>query len=91
MAQHKSAERRARQSVKRHTSNKTVRSEMKTILKKVRSEKDKEKATAALKEASSALDRLAIKGRIHKNKAANQKSKLTKLVNKLNAPSDKAA
>ena len=83
MAQHKSAEKRARQSVKRRAVNKEEKSEMKTLLKKVRIEKDKEKASAALKEAVSVLDKLASKGLIHKNKAANQKSKLTKHVNKL--------
>ncbi|MCL4538031.1 MAG: 30S ribosomal protein S20 [Bacteroidetes bacterium] len=91
MAQHKSAEKRARQSVKRHTANRTARSEMKTLVKRVRSEKDKEKAAAALKEAASALDKLASKRAIHKNKAANQKSKLTKFVNKLSTTPKQAA
>lgn len=91
MAQHKSAEKRSRQSVKRHTSNKTTRSEMRTLVKKVRTEKDKEKASAALKEAASALDRLAAKGIIHRNKAANQKSRLTKLVNKMGTTPNQAA
>lgn len=83
MAQHKSAEKRARQSAVRRTANKEAKSEMKTLLKKVRAEKDKEKAAGALKEAVSTLDKLASKGLIHKNKASNQKSKLTKHVNKL--------
>jgi len=85
MAQHKSAEKRARQSAGRRAVNKESKSEMKTLLKKVREEKDKDKAAASLKGAVSALDKLASKGLIHKNKAANQKSKLTRLVNKLNA------
>jgi len=46
-------------------------------------EKDKAKAETALKVAVSLLDKLAGKRVIHPNKAANQKSKLTKLVNKL--------
>jgi small subunit ribosomal protein S20 len=37
------------------------------------------------KQVSSALDKLAKKNIIHKNKAANQKSKLAKLANKLAA------
>jgi small subunit ribosomal protein S20 len=37
------------------------------------------------KKVSSALDKLAKKNIIHKNKAANQKSKLAKLANKLAA------
>lgn len=56
---------------------------MKTLLKKVRGEKDKAKAELALKETVSLLDKLAGKRIIHPNKAANQKAKLTKAVNKL--------
>ena len=83
MAQHKSAEKRARQSLKRRIADRQEKSGMKTLLKNVRAEKDKAKASDALKQAVSTLDKLASKGLIHKNKAANQKSKLTKLVNKL--------
>ncbi len=83
MAQHKSAEKRARQSDRRKAANKELKSRMKTVVKAAREEKDKEKAAAALKQASATLDKLAAKGIIHKNKAANQKSKLTKRVNKL--------
>ncbi|HEY9166517.1 MAG TPA: 30S ribosomal protein S20 [Candidatus Kryptonia bacterium] len=86
MAQHKSAEKRARRSTSRRKFNKEVKSELKTLVKKVRSENDKTKAGAALNAAVSSLDKLAAKGLIHKNKAANQKSKLTKLVNKLSTP-----
>ncbi len=54
---------------------------MKTVIKKVRSAKEKEKAAAALKIAVKTLDQLAAKGVIHKNNASNQKSALTKFVN----------
>ncbi len=83
MAQHKSAEKRARQNVRRHARNKAVISKMKSLIKKVRSAKEKDKGVAALKIAVKMLDQLAAKGLIHKNKAANQKSSLTKFVNKL--------
>ncbi len=83
MAQHKSAEKRTRQNAKRHIRNKAVLSRMKTLIKNVRSAKEKDKAAAALKVAVKALDQLASKGVIHKNKAANQKSSLTKLVSAL--------
>ncbi|MGC8594452.1 MAG: 30S ribosomal protein S20 [Candidatus Kryptoniota bacterium] len=86
MAQHKSAEKRTRQSLKRRTYNKHNKALMKTLIKKVRSEKDKSKAETYLKEAVSRLDRLASKGVIHRNKAANQKSKLTRIVEELGAP-----
>ena len=83
MAQHKSAEKRTRQNAKRHIRNKAVMSRMKTLIKNVRSAKEKDKAAAALKVAVKALDQLASKGVIHKNKAANQKSSLTKFVSTL--------
>ena len=83
MAQHKSAEKRTRQNAKRHIRNKAVLSRMKTVIKNVRSAKEKDKAAAALKVAVKALDQLASKGVIHKNKAANQKSSLTKFVSTL--------
>jgi small subunit ribosomal protein S20 len=83
MAQHKSAEKRARQNVKRQARNKAVLSRMRTLVKKVRTAKDKETATAALRTAVKALDQVAAKGKIHKNKASNQKSSLTKYVNSL--------
>jgi ribosomal protein S20 len=81
MAQHKSAIKRIRSSARRKEHNTAQESAMKTIIKKVRQEKDKTKAGVALKEAVSLLDKLAQKRVIHPNKASNQKSKLTKLVN----------
>lgn len=81
MPQHKSAEKRIRQSAKRHARNKANLSKIKTLIKNVRSAKEKEKAVAALKIAAKTLDQLGAKGVIHKNRAANQKSKLTKFVN----------
>ncbi len=83
MAQHKSAIKRIRSTERRKVRNTAEESKMKTLVKKVRGEKDKAKAEVALKEAVSVLDKLAGKRKIHPNKAANQKSKLTKLVNKL--------
>lgn len=91
MAQHKSAEKRARQTVKRRAVNRELKSEVKTVLKKAKTETDKEKAAAALKAASSTLDKLAAKGIIHKKKAANQKSKLARHLNKLSTPPKEAA
>jgi small subunit ribosomal protein S20 len=83
MAQHKSAEKRARQNIKRHARNKASLTRMKTLIKNVRSAKDKTDGEAALKIAVKALDQLGAKGLIHKNKASNQKSALTKFVSKL--------
>jgi small subunit ribosomal protein S20 len=78
MAQHKSAEKRIRQDKKRYERNKTKRSQMRTAIKKIRNAPDKDTATAELKNTFSILDRLAVQGVIHKNKAANLKAKLSK-------------
>ena len=53
---------------------------MRSLVRKVRSAKEKDKAATALKAAVQFMDRLATKGVIHRNKAANQKSKLAKFV-----------
>jgi small subunit ribosomal protein S20 len=81
MPQHKSAEKRVRQNEKRRIINQANRTRMKTAIKKVNAAPDKETALAELKKTVSVLDRMALKGIIHKNKAANLKSQLTKRVN----------
>ena len=52
-------------------------------IKKLRASTTKADATPLLSKVSSMLDRLAKKNVIHKNKASNNKSKLTKFVNGL--------
>jgi small subunit ribosomal protein S20 len=83
MAQHKSAEKRARASQRKALRNAQMQSRMRTAVKKVRSLRDKEKASTELRKTVKLLDQLAAKGVIHRNKAANTKSALTKLVNAL--------
>lgn len=83
MAQHASAEKAARQAKKKNLRNTSYLSKMKTAIKRVREADDKAKAAEALLKTAKLLDQLAAKKIIHKNKAANQKSALTKLVNKL--------
>ncbi|MFH0989271.1 MAG: 30S ribosomal protein S20 [bacterium] len=83
MPQHKSAEKRTRQIAKRSVHNKAIISRLKTLVRKVRSTKEKENAKAALVVAVKALDQLGVKGIIPKNRASNQKSKLAKYVNSL--------
>ena len=80
MPQHKSAAKRVRQSERRRQRNVAKHSRMKTAIKKVQNAPDKKTATEELKKTVSILDRMAVKGLIHKNKAANLKSKLTKEV-----------
>lgn len=83
MQRHKSVEKRNRQSQKRQERNTIKRSGMKTAIKKVRTAKDKESAAQEMKQVVPMLDQLADQKIIHKNKAANLKSKLTRFVNSL--------
>jgi small subunit ribosomal protein S20 len=83
MAQHLSAERQARKALKHRERNKKYLSMMKTAVRRVRESKEKDKAAIALKRAVKLLDQLAAKGIIHRNNAAHQKSKLTKVATSL--------
>ena len=83
MPQHKSAKKRVRQNDKRRLRNRYHRSRMRSMVKNMRSIQDKEQALALLNDAKAYLDRLAAKGIIHKNKAANYKSELEKRVSSL--------
>lgn len=83
MANHKSALKRLRQNDKKRIRNKYYHKTARTALKVLRNEEDKTAATEQLPKVISLLDKLVKKNIIHKNKAANLKSKLTKRVNKL--------
>jgi small subunit ribosomal protein S20 len=83
MAQHKSAEKRARQATRKAERNAQWKSRMRTAIKRVRAAKEKDKAVPELQKTVKLLDQLASRGVIHKNKAANNKSALTKYVNGL--------
>jgi len=83
MAQHKSAEKRARVSKRRADRNAQWKSRMRSAVKRLRSAKEKEKALTELKKTVKLLDQLAAKGIIHPNKAANNKSQLTRFVSRL--------
>ena len=69
---------RVRQSIKANLSNRAYKSKVNTSIKKVLNEKKKKEAQAGLKEAIKLIDKVASKGIIHKNKAANKKSTLYK-------------
>jgi small subunit ribosomal protein S20 len=83
MANHKSAEKRIRANEAKRVRNRYQHKTTRTAIKKLRSATIKSDALALLKEVSSMIDKLAKKRVIHWKKAANQKSKLTKHVNKL--------
>lgn len=83
MANHKSAEKRIRANGAKRDRNKYQHKTTRTFIKRLRASKTKDEAQGLLKEVTSMIDKLAKKNIIHWKKAANQKSKLTKLVNKI--------
>ena len=83
MAHSQSAVKRIRTSAKKRTVNRQKRSKMATLIKSVRMAENKKDAEGALNEVLPYLDKMASINIIHKNKAANQKSKLTKFVSQL--------
>jgi small subunit ribosomal protein S20 len=83
MANHPSAEKRHRASEAKRVHNRSRKNAMKTLIKKIRTSKDKKTALEDYRTASSLIDKLAKTNIIHKNKAANLKSKLAKYVNSL--------
>jgi len=78
MANHKSALKAARQAEARKEDNKYYARTMRNALKKIRKTTDKAEAEKMVPELSAVLDKLAKKDVIHKNKAANLKSSITK-------------
>ncbi len=85
MANHKSAIKRIRANESKRLRNRYQYKSTRTLIKKLRLTTDKSIVLDLYKQVSSSLDKLAKKNIIHKNKAANQKSKLAKLVNKVAA------
>ena len=83
MANIKSQKKRILTNEKRRVRNQSVKSELKTLVRQTREAVeagDKDKALAALRIASRKLDVAVSKGVIHKNQAANRKSKLARRV-----------
>lgn len=83
MANHKSALKRIRANEKRRVRNRYYSKTMRNAVRKFRALENKTEASEKLPKLISMIDKLAKKTIIHKNKAGNLKSKLTKLVNKL--------
>ena len=78
-----SAEKALRQNLKRRAHNRTLRSALKTVVKKVRTavaEGKVEDAQTLYNEAAKKLDQSASKKLIHKNAASRTKARLTKLI-----------
>ncbi|MBR8759573.1 30S ribosomal protein S20 [Porphyromonas levii] len=83
MANHKSALKRVRQSSTRRVRNRYYGKTMRNAVRDFRVLTDAAEAQSKLPELNSLLDRMASKGRIHRNKAANLKSSLAQHVNAL--------
>lgn len=83
MANHKSSIKRIRSNDAKRLRNKYQAKTMRNALKDIREDENKESASAKLPKMIAMVDKLAKKSVIHKNKAANLKSKLTKKVNAL--------
>jgi small subunit ribosomal protein S20 len=80
----KSQIKRVKTNEKRRQRNKSVRSSVRTAVRRFREAVeagDADKATELQRAASKALDQAASKGVIHKNQAANRKSAMAKRVN----------
>ena len=89
MANIKSQKKRILTNAKRQERNKAVRSELKTRIKSAdrAATEGAENADEQVRRAVKALDTAAAKGIIHKNQAANRKSKLMKRIAKAQAAS----
>ena len=88
MANSAQARKRARQSVARNTHNASMRSMMRTSIKRVRQAieaGDQAAANEVFQKTSSIIDRVADKNIIHKNKAARLKSRLASAIKALAA------
>lgn len=82
MPTHKSAEKRLKTGKKANLANREIKSQMKTLIKKMETSPD----VALLKTAVSYIDKAARKKVIHPNQASRLKSRLTKLVQKKASP-----
>lgn len=86
MANIKSAKKRVIVSQTKAERNKSIKSSVKTSIKKVEAAvaaKDVETAKAALVEATSVIDKAESKGIYHKNNASRKVSRLSKAVNSI--------
>jgi small subunit ribosomal protein S20 len=83
MANHRATKKDVRKASKRRDSNRYYGKTTRNAIRDLKAIKEPKAAGEKMPEIASLIDRLAKKGVIHKNKAANLKSKLTRSVNKL--------
>ncbi|MDZ7266897.1 MAG: 30S ribosomal protein S20 [candidate division KSB1 bacterium] len=85
MAHHAASLKSIRRDKMRRARNRSYRSELKTMTKKVLAAADLTTAEKLYREASSLLDKMARRRIIHPNKAANQKARLARYRNRFTA------
>lgn len=83
MANHKSSLKRIRQTETRRLHNRFYARAMRSAVRSFRALTNKSEAEAQLSKMYSLIDKTAKRGIIHKNKAANLKSKITRFASKL--------
>ncbi len=83
MANHQSAKKRIRQNEKKRTHNRYYSRTTRNAIRDIRRAASKTEAQEMMPKVISMLDKLAKKNIIHKNKAANLKSSITKHVSAL--------
>lgn len=88
MAHHKNAKKAIRKSERRRIENRYYLVTARNAIKKLRKMTNKEEALALYPKVASMVDKLVKRKQIHKNKAANIKSKLMKHINKLSQPTE---
>ena len=82
MANHKSAKKRAKQNLVRRQRNRSVKTKLKTLEKKLRAAKESgdDSIMELMRQNQSALQKASQKGIIHKNTASRKISRLSKMV-----------
>lgn len=83
MANHKATKKDVRQATKRRERNRYYGKTTRNAIRDLRSLEEKATAGEKTPEVISMIDRLAKRGIIHKNKASNLKSKLSRRLNTL--------
>ncbi|MEW5993623.1 MAG: 30S ribosomal protein S20 [Candidatus Zixiibacteriota bacterium] len=85
MPNHKSCEKRMRTSGERRQRNRAFRSGLRSAIKELRNETNKDEAAKKYREVAALLDGAAGRGLIHKKNADRNKSRLAQFVNGLGA------
>ena len=91
MANHKATKKDVRQANKRRERNRYYGKTTRNAIRDLKAIKEQKEAGEKMPEVASMIDKLAKKGVIHKNKAANLKSKLARKVNTMASAKDTQA